>query len=285
MIKNILKITFVSSILSIITNAQTASFDWKLHDVGKVRQVVTNRGGLNAKYDAAFDYPGLINCEHPLGSNVEHITNTGLWVGALLDGIGSVSLADGEAGQIHEFFPTNGLWDTVWVVNKRDIVDIPYWYGYVGVSDQDFVCRYNDYGPISQKTQNHRPLFLDVIMTTYAWASPPLDETIVINFYIIPVQKTLQKVYIGMYMNGNVGDVTIGDYALDDESFFRVEENTQFCRDVPGGSDGIASTVAEKFFPPSAPNLKTTFIWWNGVKHLPPNEILINMYLCLLAKL
>jgi hypothetical protein len=252
---------------------QTATFDWKLHNVGKVRQVVTNRGGMNAAGDRTFTYRGLMNSEHPAGTNNEHLTNSGLWVGAVLDGVRSVSLADGESGQVHEFFPTDAPWDTVWEVKKREVADIPYWPGYIGVSDQDFVCRYNDYGPVSLKVQDHRPLYVDVIQTSYAWTSPPLDETIVFNYYIIPTKFDLQNVYIGLYMNGNVGDRLEGDFGLDDESYFNAQNTISVARDVPGGPDGTASAVAQKFYPPpSTVPLKTTFIWWNGVKASPPER-------------
>lgn len=265
------KLLIILTLFSSLLTAQEASFDWKMINVGNVRQVVTNRGGLNAKGDNTFDYPGLLNCEHPPNSNMEHLTNTGLWVGAVYDGARSVSLADGESGTIHEFFPTAEPWDTVWYVKKREEVDIPYWQGYVGVSDQDYVCRYNDYGPISQRIADHRPLYVDVVMTTYAWASPPLDETIIINYYIIPTQHDLEDVYIGLYMNGNVGNVTDGNFGLDDETYFINSEKTMFCRDIEGGTDGSATTVAEKFFPQGNPS-KTTFMWWNGVQASPPDR-------------
>ncbi|MBU1098102.1 MAG: hypothetical protein CVV25_08555 [Ignavibacteriae bacterium HGW-Ignavibacteriae-4] len=271
MIKKISIVAVIMQILIGFTAAQEATFDWKMHNVGNVRQVVTNRGGLNAKGDATFDYKGLLNCEHPLNSNMEHITNTGLWVGAVLNGTRSVSLADGESGIIHEFFPSAEPWDTVWVVNKRQEVDIPYWPGYKGISDQDFVCRYNDYGPISQRLTEHRPLYVDVIQSTHAWASPPLDETIVVDYYIIPTKYDLENVYIGVYMNGNVGYVLDNSYGLDDESFFRNGEKISFCRDLPGGPDGSATTVGEKFYVPGNPK-KTTYYWWNGVKGSPPDR-------------
>lgn len=270
----ILSIWFIGGLLG-----QEASFDWKLHNVGKIRQVVTNRGGLNAKGDPNFDYPGLINCEHPPNSGMEHITNTGLWIGAVYDNIRSVTLADGESGQIHECFPTSEPWDTVWEVKKREVADIPYWPGYTGVSDQDFVCRYNDYGPISLRTADHRPLYIDVIMTTYAWANPPLDEIIVIKYYIIPTRYDLEDVYVGMYMNGNVGYVNEGDFGLDDESFYNSVADISFARDIPGGPDGSATMVGEKFYPQGNPK-KTTFLWWNGVQGAPPerdNDKYINM--------
>ncbi|NIA09962.1 MAG: hypothetical protein GWP10_09585, partial [Nitrospiraceae bacterium] len=147
--------------------AQLATLDWKLHNVGKVRQVITNTGGMNAKFDILFDYPGLINCEFPPNSYEEHLTEGGIWIGTVVGKDTLVSVAQGEASP-REFFPSDAPWDTIWVVNKGNTVNIPYWPGYVGVSDQDFVCRYSDYSPASLKVSGHIPLYLDVIQTSYA---------------------------------------------------------------------------------------------------------------------
>jgi len=270
-IKSILIITLFF-FLSKESFCQEANLDWKLHDVGTIRQVVTNRGGLNAKGDNSFDFRGLVNSEHPPNSGMEHMTNSGLWVAAVMDGIRSVTKADGEGGNSRECYPTNEPWDTVWAVDRRGVVDIPYWPGYEGISDQDFVCRYNDYGPVSQRISEHRPLMIDIIQTSHAWATPPLDETIVVNYYVISTEKDLQDVYIGVYLNGNVGYVFDDRFGLDDESFFRDRYKTQYARDVPGGPDGSATILGEKFFPQSTPNLKTTYIWWNGVKGAPQSR-------------
>ncbi|MCX6150908.1 MAG: hypothetical protein NTX22_10315 [Ignavibacteriales bacterium] len=272
MIKNKILIIFLLTVAGNLF-AQTASFDWKLHDVGNVRQVVTNRGGFNAKGDNTFSFRGLINCEHPPNSGVEHMTNSGITIGGIYGGVRSVSVSDGESGNTHEFYPTDEPWDTVWVVGRRDTVDIPYWKKYVGISDQDFVCRYNDYGPISQKITDHRPLYIDVIQTSHAWATKPLDESIVVDWYIIPTQYNLEDVYVGVYLNGNVGYVFNGtDYALDDQSFWSSKDTIQFAEDVPGGVDGNNSMLGEKFFCPrnKSNSLTLTYIWWNGGKASPP---------------
>lgn len=254
-------------------NAQQANLDWKLHDIGNVLQVVTNRGGFNA--DAAtFGYSRLVNSEHPLNSSNEHLTNAGLIIGGYANGIRSVSVADGENSP-HEFFPTSEAWDTVWVVNRRDTVDIPYWPGYVGVSDQDFVCRYSDYGPVSQAVTDHKPLYVDVIQTSYAWSTDKLSETIVVTYRIIPRKYDLTNVYVGMYMNGNLGYRYDDNYGLDDESFYIASDKIMGARDVPGGSDGSGSMIGMKFFPPSnGGTVKATYVWWNGVKASPkPDDI------------
>nr|NIW77953.1 hypothetical protein [Calditrichia bacterium] len=72
----------------ILAQSQNTTLDWKLHDVGQIRQVVTNTGGWNAKPpdDQFFGYPRLINCEYPPGSFEEHLTEGGIWIGTIMGG-------------------------------------------------------------------------------------------------------------------------------------------------------------------------------------------------------
>ena len=58
--------------------AQKTRLDWKLHNVGKVRQVVTNMGTMNK---AQTNYPGLVMSEFPPNSNEEHLIQGGVWIG------------------------------------------------------------------------------------------------------------------------------------------------------------------------------------------------------------
>lgn len=246
--------------------AQQTSLDWKLHTVGRVRQVVTNTGGLNAKQDNLFDFPRLINCEYPPNTFEEHITEAGLWIGAIVGSDSLVSVAQGE-GSSREFYPSDAAWDTIWVVNRGDTVDIPYWHHYVGISDQDFICRYSDYNPVSLRVPNHRPLYLDVIQTSFAWSSNPLDEFIVLTYYIMPTKNDLHDVYLTSWINGNVGYAGNEEYGLDDETYSRMARLMQICVDLPGGGDGDAiGAIATKVYPPSnlPPPQRATFIWYNG---------------------
>ncbi|MFA8343021.1 MAG: hypothetical protein ACEPO8_08650 [Rhodothermaceae bacterium] len=255
---------------SISLFAQEASFDWKLHNVGAVKLVVTNTGGFNKNPE--FDYKGLINLEHPANSGVEHITNAGLWIAAFSNGTYSLSQADGIGGSTREFYPSDEIWDTVWTVGRREVVDIPYWPGYTGIGDQDFVCRYSDDGPISQKILGHQPLGVEVIQVTHAWASKPLDEIIVVDYYVIPKESDLKDVYFGHYMNGNVGDITYGNYALDDQSQFIYGENIAMAEDLAGGGDGTNSAVGQKYFLPNVKDVNPAYVWWNGRQGQVPSD-------------
>lgn len=260
--------------------AQQTTLDWKLHDVGKVRQVVTNTGGINATPDlntgaGLHDYPGLINCEFPPNSQEEHILEAGIRIGAIVGGDTLVSVPNGNNGHLlHEFFASADPVDTIWVANKGDTLDIPYWPGYTAVSDQDFICKYSDYHVTN--ISSHKPLYVDVIQTSYAWSSFPIDNIIVFNYYITPTRFDLHKAYITYMLQGRIGDRLAGERALDDDdvSLYFPEHHMASIQDLPGGADGTAiSPIAIKLFPPEAQagSLNWTFIW-NQDHHAVPER-------------
>lgn len=257
---------FLTGISTGILAQQNVSLDWRMHDVGQVRQFISNIGSLWPTGVLWSDWTGLIYCEFPPNSYEEHVGEGGIWVGAIVEGDTAVSVTTSwNSGQ--EFYPTGEPWDTIWVVQRGDTVDIPYWPDYVGISDQDYVCRYGDYNITNLAA--HIPLYVDVIQTSHAWGSFPLDEMIVFNFYVIPTRYDLKDVYIAYWLDGNVGYRGTGwAFALDDYSWYYPSEYMGVSIDPPGGTDGEAySPIAVKVFPPAnvqADTLRWTFNWYEG---------------------
>ena len=253
-------------------SAQQANLDWKVHDVGRVRQVVTNMGTL---WGALTNYPGLIYAEFPPGSFEEHVAEGGIKVSAVVSGDTLVSNTNFNNGhQNFEFFPTNAADDTVWVVTKADgPVDIPYRPGYTAVSDQDFVTRYSDYNVLN--ISDHNPLYVDVIQTSYAWASPPLDEVITFTYDVVPTRHDLTDVYVAFQLQGRVGTSGVGvslENVQDDRSILMPDDNLAIIEDRPGDSDGEAiSPVGIKMFPPEGYTRKT-MQWYTHHHEVPTTD-------------
>ncbi len=252
-------------LLTSVSAQQNITLDWKMHDVGKVRQFVSNIGSLWPTGVLWSSWTGLIYCEFPPISYEEHVGEGGIWVGGFLQSDTLVSVTTSwNSGQ--EFYPSSASWDSIWVVAKGDTVDIPYWPGYVGISDQDFVCRYSDYNYVAG---THVPMYLDVIQTSYAWSSMPLDEIIVYNFYVISTRHDLRDVYVAYWLDGNVGYRGTGwGFALDDYSQYFRDHHMGVSLDAPGGTDGMAiSPIGVKIFPPDnvdPDSLRWTFNWYEG---------------------
>lgn len=259
-----------------------SALDWKIHDVGMVRQVVTNIGGINAStgsYDPILDYPFLMNCEYPPNSQEEHIFEAGIRIGAIVNGDTMVSIPNwNNAHQDYEYFPTGASYDTIWVATQGDTLDIPYWPNYVAISEQDFICRYSDYNITDIPL--HTPLYLDVIQTSHAWSSYPFDKIIVYNYYVIPTRNNLQGAYVTYMMQGRVGNLQTGQLATDDDdvSMFVSEHNMAVIKDLPGGPDGTAtSPVAIKIYPPEewTDSLDWSFKWYGHHHQTPMRDKLI----------
>jgi len=237
--------------------AQFTKLDWKVHNVGKVRQVVTNMGTLNK---ALTKFPGAIYSEFPPGSDEEHLYQGGLWVGAITP-TGDTLVSTTQAHFTpNEFFPTAAPWDTIWVGSKGDTLQIPYWPNYVAISDQDFVCRYSDYNVLN--IDNHVPLYVDVVQTSYAWSSPPVDEFIIFKYYIVPKKFPLKNVYVAFWMHSSVGTIWAGDNFIDDLAYYFPDYHMVVAEDDRHGNDGQAiSPIGFRVLKPTGPDLVWTFTY------------------------
>ncbi|MCG2715306.1 MAG: hypothetical protein L6422_03300 [Candidatus Marinimicrobia bacterium] len=255
---------FIIILFSIsLSYAQWTNIDWKVHNVGKVRQLITNMGTLDDSGEKAkTTYPGLLYCEMPPGSNEEHIYQGGIWIGAITpDGDTLVSVSRTHFTP-HEFYPSAEPWDTVWVATKGDTLDIPYWPNYSAVSDQDFICRYRDHNITN--IENHVPLYLDVIQRSYAWSSPPLDEFIVLSYDIIPTKIDLHDVFIGIWMHGEIGNNDVGVNFIDELTKFFPEKQMAVGEDGKGGDDGnTISPIGIKVLEPADSSLKWSYKWYD----------------------
>jgi hypothetical protein len=238
--------------------AQFSRLDWKMHNVGKVRQVVTNMGAMNK---ARTSYPGLINAEFPPGSDEEHLYQGGLWIGAISP-TGDTLVSETQAHfQPNEFYPSAAEWDTIWTGAKGDTLQIPYWPNYVAVSNQDFVCRYNDYNVLN--VDNHTPLYVDVTQTSYAWSSGQLDEFILWTYYITPTKIPLKDAYIGFWMHGSAGNIGASDNFIDEYCRYFPKYRMAVDEDSPGWTDGnTISPIGFSVMTPTDSTLKWTFKYY-----------------------
>jgi len=270
----IFSVTFSPGLFVSVHAQENVSNDWKLTTAGKVRQLIVNRGRFSENANNA-GYPGLIGCEYPPNSMEEHIHGTGIWFGGVnTEGERLVSVGAGNNSS-DELWPTEAPWDTVWVVNKGDTVDIGgvdedgnddyYWPGYTAVSDQDLISRYNDYKILDPSlggsgADPHTPMYLEVIETVYTWANPPLDEIIIYTFHVIPQRFEIQEVYIAWQNVGRIGNINQNPRA-DDRSLYFPDRSMLAFEDGPGGTDGDAiGAVGFRYFLPDG--LERTDVNW-----------------------
>jgi len=258
---------------------QTLTTDYVITDAGQIRQLITNQGLL---WSGGYSVPTNINAEFPPASFEEHIGEAGIWVGAIIpDGDTLVSVTSSwnphvSTGGAFEFWPpSNEPWDSIWVVTRGEVVDIPYWPGYTGLSDKDYVFRYNDYNEVSLRVPNHKPLYVDVIQVAHTWSAPDiLAQVIVFEYFIIPTQFDLKETFITQWVDPNIGlrSASFGSMLADDYSVYYHDHKMGLGIDAPGGSDGDTySPIGFKIFPPEnvSPSLINWTFIWNGSTNPP----------------
>jgi hypothetical protein len=255
--QNLLFCAALAALLSVQTMvAQQTRLDWRLHNVGKVRQVVTNMGTMNK---AQTNYPGLLNSEFPPNSNEEHLYQGGIWVGGINPN-GDTLVSVSQSHYYNEFFPTSNRGDTIWNVARGDTAQIPYWPGYIGLSDQDFVCHYSDDNITN--IENHTPLHVEIIQSSYAWSSTPVDEFILFKYKVIAKTQPIKKAFIGFWLHSAVGMLNTANFVDDLLAYDRTNHMVTIW-DAPGGEDGQAvSPIICRVLTPSSPALTWSFNYY-----------------------
>jgi hypothetical protein len=246
-------------------SAQKTRLDWKLHNVGKVRQAATNMGTMNK---AQTNYPGLVMSEFPPNSNEEHLIQGGIWIGGIAPN-GDTLVSVTQDHYYNEFFPTDSKADSIWSVARGDTAQIPYWPNYVGLSDQDFVCHYSD--DFITNIENHTPQNIEIIQASSAWSSTPVDEFILFKYKIIPKKHPIKKAYIGFWFHTGVGVINTANY-IDDLLMYDRTMHMVTMKDAPSGDDGNAiSPVMCRVWPPASPAPTYTFGYYEH-ENMPYND-------------
>jgi len=278
--------------------------DNRTHRFGNAWLTVNNWGWLGNFND--YDVDAYLDaetqdwapqCEVPGGSGVQYLFAAGLWIGALIvDDFGRetprVSTgADGYvAGEAHEFYPDDatpieerstraGAWNRL-----GQSVESP-----LAVSEQDFVAVYSDTLVDPQFTPPvegvlHEPLGLRVTQKSYSWSYEYARNIVIIDYEVENVaSKYLKNLYVGLYVDADVGRRGYGDKNLDDVAGF-VEQaydsargqwiavNTAWIADNDGrdidvdrGNDFTCPHVTGfRVLRSPNPKLATSFNWWTS---------------------
>jgi len=235
------------------TAGDSLSLDHKFHNAGNVWQVITNLGYLG--HHCHTTYPPTLKCEYPIGSGVSYLYGGSILVGGKYSGSDRklFSMADAwsenSGNCAYEFYPSGAPWDTIWVVDRGETVDIPYLPNYTGLADQDFVCRYRDYQiPIPDQV---KPLYLDVIQVTHAWSSNLLDEWIYFDFYLIPTRHDLKDVWIAWWAQAALVPPGKPGSGHDNLVYYDPDRHMGIVKDLPGRDDDkVAGPIGYIVFPP-----------------------------------
>lgn len=164
------------------------TFQQRNTNVGKIGLMVSNVGTLG-RPNVQNNTSGPPSMEYPLNSGVEHLFESGLWIGAKVNGQTLVSTAaidnptgysTGGAG--YEFTSSSGI-------TERSKLPSSTVYSANAISHQDFITNFTDKNVIVPGTaipiQEHtNPLGADVHLETYTWNYSFADYFVICNYTI-----------------------------------------------------------------------------------------------------
>ena len=245
--------------------------DYKTHDVGNMWLSIRNTGRFG-------DVPNEPSCEFPANSGVEYLFSGAIWIAAIVDGDTMASIADqgwgaGPGGRRYAFFPG---WTEDDSIKWNSTRPGPH-YDSLAVSEQDFIATYSDTS-LTAAFEGHEPMGIHVTQKSYAWSYSYAEDFILFDFLIenrsrdiFPEPQKYEKLYMGVYIDGDCGYTGITNYHQDDITGFLKtnsegdEVNVAWIKDNDG-DDGLTPGVTgvRPLFPPPE---TVSYNWWD-----PPSD-------------
>ncbi|MAE70923.1 MAG: hypothetical protein CME06_10700 [Gemmatimonadetes bacterium] len=270
-----------------------AKDDQLCHDVSNLWLLVSNFGVFGLP-DETNIYPftetcgheGYISCQFPARSGFDYLFQGAIWVGAIVGNDTLVSVGHDGWQHEREFIAGSGTGDTIQVYTNNP--SAANYDSVLGLADQSFVGVYTDTMTAADDTRispNHRkPLNISVKQTSHALSFSYAEDFVIFDYEIENLGlKTLKDLFVGIYLDGDVGptpqdDGDGSDNAQDDVTGFRQfsadglkEINAAWLADYDGPSyraqgagDGllVPGVMGVRVVRSPAKNLMTTFNWW-----------------------
>src|SRR5574343_292774 len=204
---------FISLLLTTAAVMGQVSFDQKATDAGRLKLSLSNAGTVG-RPAVRSNTQGLPSMAYPQKGN-EHLFESGIWIGALVDGqpLVSTSALDASSGYStggsgFEFTPLSPI-------RERSSITSSSVFSSAAGSHQDFVMYFSDTAtivpgtstPISGHTQPLRAL---VKLETYAWNYSFADFFVIANYQITNTSnKRWDSVWVGQWSHLVVRNVNV----------------------------------------------------------------------------
>jgi hypothetical protein len=214
-----------------------------VHSAGNLQMNVTNLGFLGSLPKSRYPMSESPSAQWPAGSGVEYLYAAGIWVGAEVDGVPSVSTGYPET----EFYPPgdpidhiyrasegmegggnypgqadddrDGLTNEDWRNGRDDDGDGRVDEDFAAIGRLMFSCWFTDDQPQAQKIwPEHNPLNLLIRQETYQWSEELYNDFIGARYVIATNgMKALSDVYVGIYADLDAGPRDRPTYYEDDQ--------------------------------------------------------------------
>jgi len=248
-------------IIGLCASAQT--FNEKTTNSSNVRLNVSNSGTYGNAFRGYRDGSGNPSGEYPAGSGVEHVFESGIWFGGLINGSNvAVSTASVDAPQGYstgsagfEFYAEEG--DLL--VEQSSLRNSPF-YSPDAVSHQDFVSKFSDKnfqvpGTQTQIGGHINPLYVTVNARTYNWNYSFSDFFVILDFEIENTgTNIIDSAFFGLWANTVVRNINVTPAGSGGAAFYNKggngyldSLNMAYCYDNSGDVGFTNSYVGQKF--------------------------------------
>ena len=172
--------------------------------VGQLGLTITNFGVLGEGYNNP-DQPSCMYRQYPdnIKEQVEHMSYGGLWVGGIINDekLVSTGVVDGVFDYGAQGFEFTNYGDSIF---ERSSIPTSKVYSPYAISHQDFTSIFHD----EKEVVDHRPLHIEVDMTTYTWNYSFTDAFVILNYNIKNIgSNTIKDVYVGIWADAAVGNM------------------------------------------------------------------------------
>jgi hypothetical protein len=215
---------------------------------------------------AKAPYGPIKSFEYPAGSGTEYLYGGALWVGGIVDGDTLVSVGMDGWKDVNEFRPTSQDG------NHGTIDSIGYALDYsLRALFTDTITSGTGLDPY---TGPHKPLPIRVAIHAHHMQTPPANDFVIYDLMLTNIgNRTIEKGWVGIMMDCDVGHNTIQDRFVDDIAGSLHNESIAYVADNNGdffdGFPPAVSALSMKLLATSFASL-VNFNWWisNGAVEL-----------------
>lgn len=206
----------------------------RTHRVGNVFLTVSNWGFFGSQRSGSddlncfrdeVDNPGSVACapsaEFPANSNIEYLFQGAIWIGAIVEGDTFVSVGfDGWLSE-YQLYPCGDLTnDSCSIKRRSNIKEDTLNYDSTAVAEDELIGYYTDTLARAPYTPPyHRPIGVRVKQKSLAWSYDYSKDFVYFEYEVTNIEKNkldIKDMYIGFYMDQDIGHIDSPDYAQDD---------------------------------------------------------------------
>lgn len=247
--------------LFILTSLMAQPFQERSTTASNVRLNVSNSGTFGNALRGYRDGSGNASLEFPAGSGIEHLFESGVWFGGIIDG-GEIAVSTSAVDAAQGYRPGTGGFEFTPASNLivRSSLQNNAAYSPLAISHQDLVYTFTDKnflipGTSIQIIGHNRPLNVDVKTEVYNWNYSFSNFFVILNFTLENNgTSVIDSAFFGFWANTVVRNINVTPAGSGGSAFYNKGGNgyldslfMAYCYDHSGDVGFTQSYIGQKF--------------------------------------